>query len=62
MITYFWAAGIGLSIIIFAGKAGLVAGSANLSTPRIIALALVYGVLAFAMGLFSESRQPPELL
>jgi predicted transporter len=50
MITYFWAVGIGFTILIFAGKAGLVAGSANLATSRILALALAYGLLAFCMG------------
>lgn len=58
MITYFWAVGIGFTIIIFAGKAGLVAGSANLSTSRIMALALVYGVLAFLMGVWLKIVNP----
>jgi predicted transporter len=58
MVTYFWAVGIGFTIVIFAGKAGLVAGSANLSTPRITALALAYGVLAFAMGVFLKIVNP----
>jgi predicted transporter len=58
MITYFWAVGIGLTIIIFAGKAGLVAGSANLKTSRIMALALAYGLLAFCMGVSLKIVNP----
>lgn len=58
MITYYWAVGIGFTIILFAGKAGLVAGSANLSTSRIMALALVYGLLAFSMGVFLKIANP----
>ncbi len=58
MITYFWAVGIGFTIIIFAGKAGLVAGSANLATSRIMALALGYGLLAFSMGVLLKIVNP----
>jgi predicted transporter len=58
MITYFWAVGIGFSIIIFAGKAGLVAGSANLATSRIMALGLGYGLLAFSMGVLLKIVNP----
>jgi len=58
MITYFWAVGIGFTIIIFAGKAGLVAGSANLTTSRIMALALVYGILAVCMGVLLKIVNP----
>lgn len=58
MITYFWAVGIGFTIIIFAGKAGLVAGSANLTTARIMALGLGYGLLAFSMGVLLKIVNP----
>ncbi len=58
MITYFWAVGIGFTILIFAGKAGLVAGSANLSTSRIMALSLAYGLLAFLMGVLLKIVNP----
>ncbi len=51
MITCFWAVGVGFTILIFAGKAGLVAGSVNLKTWQIMVLSLVYGLLAFLMGL-----------
>ncbi|BBO92489.1 DUF2162 domain-containing protein [Desulfosarcina ovata] len=58
MITYFWAVGIGFTILIFAGKAGLVAGSANLKTSRIVVLALAYGLLAFSMGVLLKIVNP----
>lgn len=50
MITYFWAVGIAFTILIFAGKAGLVAGTTNIKTLKILGLALIYGALAFLMG------------
>ena len=50
MITCFWAVGIGFTILIFAGKAGLVAGSVNLRIWQIMVLSLVYALLAFLMG------------
>ncbi len=50
MITYFWALGIAFTILIFAGKAGLVTASLNIRTSRILALATLYGLLAFLMG------------
>ena len=58
MITYFWALGVGFTILVFAGKAGLVAGSVNIRTSGIVALALVYGLLAFAMGVFLKVVNP----
>jgi predicted transporter len=50
MITYFWAVGIAFTVFIFAGKAGLVAGTTNISTLKILGLTLIYGALAFLMG------------
>jgi len=50
MITYFWAAGIAFTVFIFAGKAGLVAGTTNIRALKILGLALMYGVLALLMG------------
>ncbi|RLA93743.1 MAG: hypothetical protein DRG25_03940 [Deltaproteobacteria bacterium] len=50
MITYFWAVGIAFTIFIFAGKAGLVAGTTDIRVLKIIGLALIYGALAFLMG------------
>jgi len=50
MITYFWAVGIAFTVFIFAGKAGLVAGTTNIKTLRILGLAFIYGALAFLMG------------
>jgi len=50
MITYFWAVGIAFTVFIFAGKAGIVAGTTNIKTLRILGLAFIYGVLAFLMG------------
>ena len=35
MITYFWAAGIAFTIFIFAGKAGLVAGTTSIKVLKI---------------------------
>ncbi|MBN1907389.1 MAG: DUF2162 domain-containing protein [Deltaproteobacteria bacterium] len=58
MITDFWAAGILFSIIVFAGKAGLVAGSANMKTRWIIGLALLYGVLSLLMGIILKILNP----
>ena len=58
MITYFWALGVGITIFVFAGKAGLVAGSVNIRTSGIVALALLYGLLAFAMGVFLKVVNP----
>ena len=50
MITYFWAVGIAFTIFIFAGKAGLVAGTTGIKALKIWGLALIYGALAFLMG------------
>ena len=50
MITYLWAVGIAFTVFIFAGKAGLVAGTTNIKTLKILGLAFIYGVLAFLMG------------
>ena len=50
MITHFWAVGIAFTIFIFAGKAGLVAGTTNIKALKIFGLAFIYGVLAFLMG------------
>lgn len=58
MITYFWAGGIVLTILIFAGKAGLVAGSMNIRTAGIVILALLYGVIAFLMGVAIKIVNP----
>jgi predicted transporter len=58
MITYFWAIGIVFTIFIFAVKAGLVAGSMNIRTSAIVALALLYGVLSFLMGVAIKIVNP----
>ncbi len=58
MITYFWAAGIAFTVFIFAGKAGLVAGTTNVKALKILGLAFVYGVLAFLMGLLLKVFNP----
>ena len=58
MITYFWAAGIAFTIIIFAGKAGLVAGTTNIRVLKILGLALIYGALAFLMGVILKVFNP----
>jgi predicted transporter len=58
MITSFWAAGIGLTILMFAGKAGLVAGSMDLATARLAALAVGYGMIAFLMGVALKIINP----
>jgi len=50
MTTYFWAAGIAFTVFIFAGKAGLVAGTTGIKKLRILGLAFIYGVLAFLIG------------
>ncbi len=50
MITYFWALGIAFTVIIFAGKVGLIAGMSNFNALKISGLALIYGILAFLMG------------
>lgn len=58
MITYFWAAGIAFTVFIFAGKAGLVAGTTNIRVLKILGLASVYGALAFLMGLALKVFNP----
>ena len=58
MITYFWAAGLAFTIIVFAGKAGLVAGSLNIRPLGIWALALVYGLFAWLAGVFLKFVNP----
>jgi predicted transporter len=58
MIIFFWAIGIAFTILIFAGKAGLVAGSINLRTSRILSLTLFYGVLAFLTGVVLKIVNP----
>ncbi len=50
MITTFWAAGVGMTLLMFACKVGLAAGSLNLRTTRLAASALGYGVLVFIAG------------
>jgi len=58
VITYFWAAGIAFTVFIFAGKAGLVAGTTNVKALKILGLAFIYGVLAFLMGLLLKVFNP----
>jgi len=58
MITYFWAVGIAFTIFIFAGKAGLVAGTTNIRVLKILGLALIYGALAFLMGVALKVFNP----
>ena len=58
MITYFWAAGIAFTIFVFAGKAGLVAGTTNIRALKILGLALMYGVLALLMGVILKIFNP----
>lgn len=58
MITYFWAIGIAFTILVFAGKAGLVAGSMNMKTSGIVILALLYGVIAVLMGVVMKIFNP----
>ncbi len=58
MITYFWALGIVFTVLIFAGKAGMVAGSMNIRTSGIVALALLYGVIAFLLGVGIRIANP----
>ena len=58
MITYFWAAGIAFTVFIFAGKAGLVAGTTNIRVMKILSLALIYGALAFLMGVILKVFNP----
>ena len=58
MITYFWAVGIAFTIFIFAGKAGLVAGTTNIKVLKILGLALIYGALAFLMGVILKVFNP----
>lgn len=58
MITYFWAAGIAFTIFIFAGKAGLVAGTTSIKVLKILGLALIYGALAFLMGVILKVFNP----
>jgi predicted transporter len=58
MITHFWAVGIAFTIFIFAGKAGLVAGTTNIRVLKILGLALIYGALAFLMGVILNVFNP----
>ena len=58
MITYFWAAGIAFTVFIFVGKAGLVAGTTNIKALKILGLALIYGALAFLMGVALKVFNP----
>ena len=58
MITHFWAAGIAFTVFIFAGKAGLVAGTTNIKALKILGLALIYGALAFLMGVALKVFNP----
>ena len=58
MITYFWAVGIAFTIFIFAGKAGLVAGTTDIRVLKILGLALIYGALAFLMGVALKLFNP----
>ncbi|MBE9569399.1 MAG: DUF2162 domain-containing protein [Proteobacteria bacterium] len=58
MITYFWAAGIAFTVFIFAGKAGLVAGTTNIRRLKILGLALIYGAVAFLMGVALKVFNP----
>jgi predicted transporter len=50
--------GVGLTILVFAGKAGLAAGSMNLGAARILAVALGFGVIAFLMGIVLKIVNP----
>ena len=58
MIIYFWAIGTLFMVLIFATKAGLVAGSAHLSKLKIISLAFLYGMLSFLMGIILKVFNP----
>ena len=58
MVTYFWAAGIAFTVFIFAGKAGLVAGTINIRVLSILGLAIIYGALAFLMGVILKVFNP----
>jgi len=58
MITYIWAVGIGITALIFAGKAGLVAGMSNLKASKLVVLTLIYGSLAFLTGIVLEVFNP----
>lgn len=58
MIIYFWAIGTLFMVLIFATKAGLVAGSAHLSKLKIISLAFLYGILSFLMGVILKIFNP----
>ena len=58
MITYFWAVGIAFTIFIFAGKAGLVADTTNIRVLKILGLTLIYGALAFLMGVALKVFNP----
>ncbi len=60
MVTYFWAIGTLFMVLIFAGKAGLVAGSASLRKTKIISLAFLYGILAFLMGILLKVFNAPD--
>ena len=58
MITDFWAAGILFSIVVFAGKAGLVAGSVNMKVRWIVGLAVLYGVISILIGVILRIINP----
>ena len=58
MITYFWAVGIAFTVFIFAGKAGLVAGTTNIRGLKILGLALIYGAVAFFMAVALKVFNP----
>ncbi len=58
MITDFWAAGVLFSIVVFAVKAGLVAGSINMKTRWIIGLAMLYGVISLVIGVILKMLIP----
>ncbi len=60
MVTYFWAIGTLFMVLIFAAKAGLVAGSASLRKTKIISLAFLYGILAFLTGILLKVFNAPD--
>ncbi|MGD9161771.1 MAG: DUF2162 family putative transporter, partial [Desulfobacteraceae bacterium] len=60
MMTDFWAAGILISIAVFAGKAGVLAGSINIKTRWVIGLALLYGVISLVIGIILRIVNPPD--
>ncbi|MBN2705296.1 MAG: hypothetical protein JXR89_02520 [Deltaproteobacteria bacterium] len=62
MITSFWMVGIAFTIIVFAGKAGLVAGSMHLRVLTLVAVVLLYGLAAGLMGVVLKLINPLDYL